>query len=116
MLLIGATGFAAVSVAGPVQRLDGANLRRFTRHAVEAADAISRRLGWRDPAREGSGRGVGTLICGLPGRSIRRLSWIRRFSQSVRRLSIGISYRVSPSDCRRLRDCFGPSQLISYFG
>lgn len=46
---------AAVSVAGPVQRLDGANLRRFTRHAVEAADAISRRLGWRDPAREGSG-------------------------------------------------------------
>ncbi len=46
---------AAVSVAGPVQRLDGANLRRFTRHAVEAGHAISRRLGWRDPAREGSG-------------------------------------------------------------
>jgi DNA-binding IclR family transcriptional regulator len=49
------TVVAAVSVAGPVQRLDGANLRRFTRHAVEAGDAISRRLGWRDPAREGSG-------------------------------------------------------------
>jgi DNA-binding IclR family transcriptional regulator len=49
------TVVAAVSVAGPVQRLDGANLRRFTRHAMEAGDAISRRLGWRDPAREGSG-------------------------------------------------------------
>ena len=41
---------AALSVAGPVQRLDGANLRRFTRHAVEAAAAISRRLGWQEPA------------------------------------------------------------------
>jgi DNA-binding IclR family transcriptional regulator len=55
---------AALSVAGPVQRLDGANLRRFTRHAVEAAAAISRRLGWQEPvagrtggaAREGGNR------------------------------------------------------------
>jgi len=39
---------AALSIAGPVQRLDGANLRRFTRPAVEAAAAISRRLGWHD--------------------------------------------------------------------
>jgi DNA-binding IclR family transcriptional regulator len=46
---------AAVSVAGPVQRLDGANLRRFTRHAVEAGHAISRRLGWREHSQEGSG-------------------------------------------------------------
>ena len=44
---------AALSIAGPVQRLDGANLRRFTRPAVEAAAAISRRLGWNDsPVRK----------------------------------------------------------------
>lgn len=41
---------AAVSIVGPVQRLDGESLRRFTRAAVEAGNAISRRLGWRDPA------------------------------------------------------------------
>jgi DNA-binding IclR family transcriptional regulator len=47
---------AALSVAGPIQRLDGASLRRFNRHVVEAAAAISRRLGWRDsPRQEGSG-------------------------------------------------------------
>ena len=47
---------AALSVAGPIQRLDGASLRRFNRHVVEAAAAISRRLGWRDsPRKEGSG-------------------------------------------------------------
>lgn len=47
---------AALSVAGPVQRLDGASLRRFNRHVIEAAAAISRRLGWRDSSRqEGSG-------------------------------------------------------------
>lgn len=46
---------AALSVAGPVQRLDGANLRRFTRHSMEAAAAISRRLGWRESSQEGSG-------------------------------------------------------------
>ena len=47
---------AALSVAGPIQRLDGASLRRFNRHVVEAAAAISRRLGWRDSSRqEGSG-------------------------------------------------------------
>jgi DNA-binding IclR family transcriptional regulator len=46
---------AALSVAGPVQRLDGANLRRFTRHVTEASAAISRRLGWRDSStQEGS--------------------------------------------------------------
>jgi DNA-binding IclR family transcriptional regulator len=36
---------AALSVAGPVQRLDGDNLRRFIRPVVEAAVQISRRLG-----------------------------------------------------------------------
>jgi IclR family KDG regulon transcriptional repressor len=35
---------AAVSVAGPVQRLDGDNLRRFVRPVTEAAGQISRRL------------------------------------------------------------------------
>jgi DNA-binding IclR family transcriptional regulator len=48
---------AAMSIAGPVQRLDGANLRRFTRPAVDAAAAISRRLGWNADAaarREGT--------------------------------------------------------------
>ncbi|HSN05705.1 MAG TPA: IclR family transcriptional regulator [Candidatus Angelobacter sp.] len=46
---------AALSIAGPVQRLDGANLRRFTRPAVEAAAAISRRLGWSEPATRTEG-------------------------------------------------------------
>jgi IclR family transcriptional regulator, KDG regulon repressor len=46
---------AALSIAGPVQRLDGANLRRFTRPAVEAAAAISRRLGWNDTATRKEG-------------------------------------------------------------
>lgn len=46
---------AALSIAGPVQRLDGANLRRFTRPAVEAAAAISRRLGWSEPASRTEG-------------------------------------------------------------
>lgn len=35
---------AAVSVAGPVQRLDGANLRRFITPVAEAAAHITRRL------------------------------------------------------------------------
>jgi IclR family transcriptional regulator, KDG regulon repressor len=42
---------AALSVAGPVQRLDGDNLRRFARPVTEAAALISRRLGWGDFAR-----------------------------------------------------------------
>ena len=46
---------AALSIAGPVQRLDGANLRRFMRPAVEAAAAISRRLGWAEPAHATEG-------------------------------------------------------------
>jgi IclR family transcriptional regulator, KDG regulon repressor len=41
---------AAVSVAGPVQRLNGDSLRRFARPTVEAGLAISRRLGFRDAA------------------------------------------------------------------
>jgi IclR family KDG regulon transcriptional repressor len=51
---------AAVSVAGPVQRLGNDSLRRFARPVVEAGMAISRRLGYRDPragrslTREGS--------------------------------------------------------------
>ena len=39
---------ASLSVAGPVQRLPGDSLRRFSRPTIEAAAAISRRLGFRD--------------------------------------------------------------------
>ncbi len=39
---------AAVSVAGPIQRLTGDSLKRFARPTVEAGLAISRRLGYRD--------------------------------------------------------------------
>jgi IclR family transcriptional regulator, KDG regulon repressor len=38
---------AALSVAGPVMRLDGGSLRRFAGVVVEAAEAVSRRLGYR---------------------------------------------------------------------
>jgi len=41
---------ASVSIAGPVQRLDGTSLKRFARPAVEAANAISKRMGWREGA------------------------------------------------------------------
>jgi len=42
-----ATGVvAAVSIAGPIQRLEDAALRRHVRPVVDAAAAISRRLGW----------------------------------------------------------------------
>ncbi len=44
---------AALSVAGPVQRLDGANLRRYARPVTECAAQISRRLGWGELARTG---------------------------------------------------------------
>jgi DNA-binding IclR family transcriptional regulator len=44
---------AAVSVAGPLQRLTGDSLRRFARPTIEAGLAISRRLGYRDPAQGG---------------------------------------------------------------
>ena len=46
---------ASVSIAGPVQRLDGASLGRFARPAVEAAAAISKRMGWRE-STSGTGR------------------------------------------------------------
>ena len=46
---------ASLSIAGPVQRLDGASLQRFARPAVEAATAISKRMGWREGA-SGTGR------------------------------------------------------------
>lgn len=39
---------AAVSIAGPLQRLSGDSLRRFARPCTEAGMAISRRLGYRD--------------------------------------------------------------------
>ena len=42
---------AAVSIAGPVQRLGGESLRRFARPCIEAGLAISRRLGYRDSQR-----------------------------------------------------------------
>jgi DNA-binding IclR family transcriptional regulator len=38
---------AALSVAGPAMRLDGGSLRHFAGVVVEAADAVSRRLGYR---------------------------------------------------------------------
>ena len=41
---------AAVSVAGPLQRLTGDSLKRFARPTMEAGLAISRRLGYRDSA------------------------------------------------------------------
>jgi len=44
---------AAVSVAGPLQRLTGDSLRRFARPCSDAALAISRRLGYRDGIRKG---------------------------------------------------------------
>jgi IclR family KDG regulon transcriptional repressor len=48
---------AAISVAGPVMRVNGDTLRRFFRASViQAADAISDQLGWR-PDRGQSGRG-----------------------------------------------------------
>ena len=44
---------AAISIAGPVQRLGRDSLRRFSRPVVDAGLAISKRLGYRDirPAR-----------------------------------------------------------------
>ena len=46
---------AAVSVAGPVQRLGNESLRRFARPVVDAGVAISKRLGFRDdPSRRQS--------------------------------------------------------------
>jgi DNA-binding IclR family transcriptional regulator len=41
---------AALSIAGPVQRMEGATLRRYSRPVTEAAAAISRRMGWTEPA------------------------------------------------------------------
>jgi IclR family transcriptional regulator, KDG regulon repressor len=38
---------ASISVAGPIARIKGASLRRFSGPVVEAAQAISRRLGYR---------------------------------------------------------------------
>jgi DNA-binding IclR family transcriptional regulator len=46
---------AAVSVAGPLQRLTGESLKRFARPTVEAGLAISRRLGYRDQPSGRSG-------------------------------------------------------------
>jgi IclR family transcriptional regulator, KDG regulon repressor len=43
---------AAVSVAGPLQRISGDSLRRFARPCVEAGLAISRRLGYLDKPKE----------------------------------------------------------------
>ena len=46
---------AAVSVAGPVMRVNGDTLRRFFRASViQAADAISDQLGWRSRVRGAS--------------------------------------------------------------
>ncbi|MQA13333.1 MAG: helix-turn-helix domain-containing protein [Pseudonocardiaceae bacterium] len=45
------TVIAAVSVAGPIARLKRTSLRRFSGAVLEAADVISRRLGYRAPRR-----------------------------------------------------------------
>jgi DNA-binding IclR family transcriptional regulator len=43
---------AAISVAGPVMRVNGDTLRRFFRASViQAADGISDQLGWRPDRR-----------------------------------------------------------------
>ena len=42
---------AAVSVAGPLQRLTGDSLRRFARPCIDAGVAISRRLGYHDKSK-----------------------------------------------------------------
>lgn len=46
---------AAVSVAGPLQRITNDSLKRFARPTVEAGLAISRRLGYRDSTTGRSG-------------------------------------------------------------
>jgi DNA-binding IclR family transcriptional regulator len=46
---------AAVSVAGPLPRLENDSLKRFARPTVEAGLAISRRLGYRDSTTGRSG-------------------------------------------------------------
>lgn len=46
---------AAVSVAGPLQRITNDSLKRFARPTVEAGLAISRRLGFRDSTTGRSG-------------------------------------------------------------
>ncbi|MBI1376476.1 MAG: helix-turn-helix domain-containing protein [Frankiales bacterium] len=49
------TVVAALSIAGPIQRMEGATLRRYVRPVTEAAAAISRRLGWVEPAARQEG-------------------------------------------------------------
>ena len=40
---------AAVSIAGPVQRVDGKTLHRYGEEAMATGNAIPQRLGWRPP-------------------------------------------------------------------
>jgi len=47
---------ASVSVAGPVQRVNGESLRRFAKPCVEAGLAVSRRLGFNGVGSHGMGR------------------------------------------------------------
>jgi DNA-binding IclR family transcriptional regulator len=46
---------AALSVAGPVQRLDGENLRRFAGPVTECATQVSKRMGWAETTRLAQG-------------------------------------------------------------
>ena len=46
---------AALSIAGPLQRMEGATLRRYVRPVTEAAAAISRRMGYGEPAARQEG-------------------------------------------------------------
>lgn len=46
---------AALSIAGPLTRMEGATLRRYVRPVTEAAAAVSRRMGYADPAARKEG-------------------------------------------------------------
>jgi DNA-binding IclR family transcriptional regulator len=45
------TVIAAISIAGPVHRMTKKTLLGWARELVEAADAVSQRLGWQPPRR-----------------------------------------------------------------
>jgi len=49
---------AAISIAGPVHRMARKALLGWVRELVEAADAVSQRLGWQPSRGAGSARGA----------------------------------------------------------
>lgn len=52
---------AALSVAGPIQRINAENIRRYVKPCIDASLAISRRLGFND-ATHGVGRNPGSYM------------------------------------------------------